>query len=1411
MNRQNKYLSVLLAVLMLATALPGFFAPVTAATSPATNIVITDGNEDGVILLGENITIEFDSPYSKLAAINITYTNTTSDTTSISLLNDATATYDEATGTWHYVIEFSTTEKLKNISVTEPAYLIVQDNFDGQSIREFYVNTLQLIELTSGITGGAVNNTQLPGNLTGGIRVNTKDMLVGDSLVVVLNITGSAPYVVKKNANINIDGVTFEVNGNDTTETLYNLTATVTIEKVDQAFDVTSGAFVLGTINTNAKKVIVDQDPHGDFDVEALTNTVYDPDVRAYTAGTPMLFNATIWANITSVEPYEVFITLPSGFKFNTTNAKYNKTIFNVSSDNTTLIMDLSADENGTVLMNVTIPDTAEGMCYVTVKLNGSTVTYEWPLAYVLPKDTEASVSANQSTVYLGVEDLRIDFVVTNDTAKSYNITLVSVGTGKDVAVINSSSKLVSKIPQSWVFETSNLSKWPSSLSPGEYEVRIYFFNDSDETIANATSDPVTFIDEIEVTELSSVYNKYHGFKDDKIYPGDDIFVNVTVTHGGTYNFTLGDFTNASVPVTHYNAKSGYIAVNLSDIFTNFNLSNGTYTLVVSDGITNITKDFKVMPHNVTLSKDSASIWLGFNTTIQVTTTSPDDIKIVPNNTVLGMVNITAFNESTHTKMWNVTFGTDDPTKAGKYEINITVSSAESVTSPATFTLEVKDDLTIMKYTPKLVLGDTLVILAQTHSNISNANYKLKFVGAGATWKASPPVVGVYNDTFGYKNLTIEIDPSANAPDTWLPFKLPLDVNLTDGYAWDKVEVEMLNDTMTEVTNLKDGDTIYLGQKLKIEGYTYVTPGEKKIDLIFRVLNQSNLTEVIDSYSYYANVTWEQGEDGRYYFVGYIPLYERAELTKGVHNITVNDTIAKYGRTINIQVNVESGVNVTTELPEYYPDGKMLIKGKVNGASGGTVNISIVWKGDSESITSVPVKEDGTFEYNYSMTKLAGYVGDVWITAEYNGVKSPEWTVSITDKPDLQKPTPENLEKVTVGGEELYGVKLGEGLFNITAQSNLGIDAEVTLKILNETKKPVFTKTVYVEEKGLIKELVNMTNETKYQVGKYYIVLEYTDGIKTNSTNTTVYVWKQGYNVTVKNVTFDVPEETVVPFTVAVNVTLENTGDLDAIDYPVTVFLDGKVANSTPVTIKVGEEKSVILNVEITEAGEHVIKVDGFNVTVNATEKLHVTIDEYDDRVQAAENVYITFKDYTSMDYLVSVPYITPTLSGVAPKFKFAENFVSELGNLTANDVVISIGGPLVNDVTAYYEDIAPVHMVVGENITIVTLEGNFTWTPPKPWWNATEGYFIIQLFEDPDTSALVVTIYGTDMDSTAAGAYYFANTIYPNLDSYSGVNYIVGLWEDTEAGADYELPGASLGDTSGFSSGDSITPVAQG
>ncbi|WP_240910809.1 ABC transporter substrate-binding protein [Thermococcus sp. MAR1] len=214
---------------------------------------------------------------------------------------------------------------------------------------------------------------------------------------------------------------------------------------------------------------------------------------------------------------------------------------------------------------------------------------------------------------------------------------------------------------------------------------------------------------------------------------------------------------------------------------------------------------------------------------------------------------------------------------------------------------------------------------------------------------------------------------------------------------------------------------------------------------------------------------------------------------------------------------------------------------------------------------------------------------------------------------------------------------------------------------------------------------------------------------------------------------------------------------------------------------------------------------------LEAIGKQYASVDAYAKAVQNASRVYFVFNNlgtpdaFSTSQYVSrTVPISTRTVSKLAGEFSMTD--------ATSSDVIVSVGGPLVNPITAEYDDAALVHMAIGDGgITIVTPQGNVTWRVPKPWWNVTEGYFIIQFFNDRTTGALLVTIYGTDADSTAAGAYYFLTHIYQNIDAYGSLNYIVGLWSDTEFGSDIPLPGSSQGDTSGFSAGDDIIIVAMG
>ncbi|ASJ08335.1 hypothetical protein A3L11_03450 [Thermococcus siculi] len=263
-----------------------------------------------------------------------------------------------------------------------------------------------------------------------------------------------------------------------------------------------------------------------------------------------------------------------------------------------------------------------------------------------------------------------------------------------------------------------------------------------------------------------------------------------------------------------------------------------------------------------------------------------------------------------------------------------------------------------------------------------------------------------------------------------------------------------------------------------------------------------------------------------------------------------------------------------------------------------------------------------------------------------------------------------------------------------------------------------------------------------------------------------------------------------------------------------SVYIDGNYTGTTPLTIEVPAGD---YNIAIEKHG-----YETYRTSVNLGNQEERTIDavltpvgdyalypigDYPSSVGNASSLFFVFNNLGTPDAFSTALYVSPTAApgnDVRRISRLASTF--DFGEVSPGDTVVSVGGPLVNPVTARYDNVSPVHMVIENGvITIVTPQGNVTWKAPKPWWNATEGYFVIQGFADKSINATVFTIYGTDADSTAAGAYYFMNIIYPNITNYRDVHYIVGQWRDTEAGADIPLPGASQGDTSGFSAEDAI------
>ncbi len=217
--------------------------------------------------------------------------------------------------------------------------------------------------------------------------------------------------------------------------------------------------------------------------------------------------------------------------------------------------------------------------------------------------------------------------------------------------------------------------------------------------------------------------------------------------------------------------------------------------------------------------------------------------------------------------------------------------------------------------------------------------------------------------------------------------------------------------------------------------------------------------------------------------------------------------------------------------------------------------------------------------------------------------------------------------------------------------------------------------------------------------------------------------------------------------------------------------------------------------------------IEGYDLT----EVLPLFLGTYTQAITNSGKVFFVFNNLGTPDAYSTSQYISRTVP-VYVRTKTWSREEINFSKIEDGDVIISVGGPLVNPITAAYDNIAQVHMnIQGREIVITAPQGNVTWVAPRPWWNVTEGYFVIQAFYDEKHNVSVFTIYGTDADSTAAGAYYFMAQIYPNIDSYGSINYIVGKWADTEPGADIPLPGADQGDTSGFSAEDSIEILFQG
>ncbi|AJC72740.1 hypothetical protein X802_05965 [Thermococcus guaymasensis DSM 11113] len=174
--------------------------------------------------------------------------------------------------------------------------------------------------------------------------------------------------------------------------------------------------------------------------------------------------------------------------------------------------------------------------------------------------------------------------------------------------------------------------------------------------------------------------------------------------------------------------------------------------------------------------------------------------------------------------------------------------------------------------------------------------------------------------------------------------------------------------------------------------------------------------------------------------------------------------------------------------------------------------------------------------------------------------------------------------------------------------------------------------------------------------------------------------------------------------------------------------------------------------------------------------------------------------DYYAKDFLVE--YI-----GAKPVYTDKSINVEAL---TEKDMIIAIGGPSVNSITAHYQEMAPVKMVTNDDGSISIIVDNETvanWTAPSPWWNVSKGYWVVQRVVDPDTGAVVYMIYGTDADSTWAAAYYFSE----HFGELQGKDYVIGYWEDTDGQIFGDALKFASDDNNGFSPTDEIGVIVEG
>jgi hypothetical protein len=148
------------------------------------------------------------------------------------------------------------------------------------------------------------------------------------------------------------------------------------------------------------------------------------------------------------------------------------------------------------------------------------------------------------------------------------------------------------------------------------------------------------------------------------------------------------------------------------------------------------------------------------------------------------------------------------------------------------------------------------------------------------------------------------------------------------------------------------------------------------------------------------------------------------------------------------------------------------------------------------------------------------------------------------------------------------------------------------------------------------------------------------------------------------------------------------------------------------------------------------------------------------------------------------------------------------LGEDTTLSPAILIGGRAVNKCTSKLEkeQAVPVYL---DSHSVRTPTEFYSIPSADPWWNSTEGLFVIQAVEYYGTPILIIE--GTNADATFAAIQYFVEEILPNMSSkYKKAKYIIGKWEERD-GRVIEALKFSPKDSDGFSQGDEIKIIEIG